>query len=63
MLAQKKGEEYDYDIKLELSPDNNQLFNEGKYYPMFKPLDKQDLLKNMAVFIMLFIYISIICLA
>ena len=63
MLAQKNGGEYDYDIKLELSSDNNQLFNEWKYYPMFKPLDKQDLLKNMAVFIMLFIYIAIICLA
>lgn len=63
MLAQKKGEDYSYDFKLELSPDDNQLFNEWKYYPMFKPLDQQDLLKNMAVFIMLFTYIAIICLA
>lgn len=63
MLAQKKGEDYSYNIKLELSPDNNQLFDEWKYYPIFKPLDKQDLFKNMAVFFMLFTYIAIICLA
>lgn len=63
MLADKKGEKYWSDTKLELSPDNTQLFTKWRYYPMFKPLDKQDLLKNMAVFIMLFTYIAIICLA
>lgn len=62
MLANKKGEEYWYGNKLELSPDDTQLFMEWKYYPMFKPLDSQDMLKNLAVFLMLFTYISIICL-
>ncbi|MEG2788563.1 MAG: FtsX-like permease family protein [Romboutsia sp.] len=63
MRAKENGEEYWYGDKLELSEDNNQLFMEWKYYPMFKPLDQQDLLKNTAVFIMLFTYIAIICLA
>lgn len=63
MLSNEKGEEYWYDTKLDISPDNTQLFNEWKYYPMFKPLDSQDILKNMAVFIMLFTYIAIICFA
>ena len=63
MIAEKNGKEYWYGNKLELSEDDSQLFMEWKYYPMFKPLDQQDLLKNMAVFIMLFTYIAIICLA
>lgn len=64
MVANENGKEYWYsDTKVDLSPDNTQLFNNWKYYPMFKPLDSQDTLKNMAVFIMLFTYIAIICLA
>lgn len=63
-VANENGKEYWYaDVKLDLSSDNTQLFNEWKYYPMFKPLDSQDTVKNMAVFIMLFTYIAIICLA
>lgn len=63
MIAYQKGEEYWYDTKLNLSPEDTQLFMEWKYYPMFKPLDSQDILKNMAVFLMLFTYIAVICLA
>ncbi|MGL4912119.1 MAG: FtsX-like permease family protein [Romboutsia sp.] len=64
MVANENGKEYWYsDTNVDLSPDNTQLFNEWKYYPMFKPLDSQDTFKNMAVFIMLFTYIAIICLA
>lgn len=60
--AEKAGkpinpEEY----SLELSPDNNQLSLQWDYYPAFSVLQTQDLFKNMAVYLMLFIYISIIC--
>lgn len=49
--------------RLELSPDNSQLFAFWKYYPAFKVLQRQDTIKNMAVFLMLFVYIGIICYA
>lgn len=62
-LAKEKGEEYYYGTKIDLSPENTQLFRDWAYYPNFKPLDSQDILKNMAVFLMLFTYISIICFA
>lgn len=62
--AQENGEEYWADkYVIELSPDNNQLFYDWKYYPQFNVLNSQDLVKNMAVFLMLFIYIAIICFA
>lgn len=62
-LAKEKGEEYYSGTKIDLSPENTQLFTDWAYYPNFKPLDSQDILKNMAVFLMLFTYISIICFA
>jgi len=63
-LAMKNGEEYWADsYKVDLSVDNNQLFNDWKYYPQFNVLNSQDLVKNFAVFLMLFIYIAIICFA
>ncbi|MDO4542429.1 MAG: ABC transporter permease, partial [Bacillota bacterium] len=46
---------------VDLSLDNNQLYLEWDYYPAFSVLEKQDLLKNIGVFLMLFVYISIIC--
>lgn len=48
---------------LKLEPDNNQLYLNWKYYPNFKILQSQDMIKNMAVFLMLFIYVAIICFA
>lgn len=61
-LAEEKGEEYCYAKgHVELSPDNNQLYQDWKYYPSFGVLDRQDLIKNVSVFLMLFIYITIIC--
>lgn len=68
--AEEKGEVYFMDItnppgegSLELSPMNSQLSISWKYYPYFKVLMKQDTMKNMAVFLMLFVYIGIICFA
>lgn len=58
----KLEKEYNYlEQHVELSPDNTQLFLDWKYYPSFGVLDRQDLMKNMAVFLMLFIYIAIVC--
>lgn len=48
---------------LELSANNSQLGFSWKYYPDFKILKDQDLMKNMAVMLMLFVYIAVICLA
>lgn len=48
---------------LELSPYNAQLSVLWKYYPVFKVLQSQDTIKNMAVFLMLFVYIGVICYA
>lgn len=48
---------------LDLSSDNSQLGFTWKYYPDFKILKDQDLMKNMAVMLMLFVYIAVICLA
>lgn len=58
---EEQREEYKKHHHVELSPSNTQLFKDWKYYPSFTVLDRQDLLKNMAVFLMLFIFISIIC--
>ncbi len=48
---------------LMLSKDNSQLSMRWRYYPDFKILKEQDMMKNVAVMLMLFIYIAIICLA
>jgi uncharacterized membrane protein (UPF0182 family) len=38
-------------------------FTEWRYYPMFRVLDDRDFVFNIAVFLMSFIFISIICFA
>lgn len=62
--AEENGEDYfaDSDFQ-ELSTDNNQLATYWKYYPAISVLQKQDMIKNAAVFLMLFLYISLICFA
>ncbi|WP_343250552.1 ABC transporter permease [Diplocloster hominis] len=49
------------DRSIELAPDNPELTRSWAYYPLFKPLQSQDYMKNMAVFFMLFVYIAVIC--
>lgn len=68
MKAQKNQETYFVDEEfpkgkgaIELSTDNGMLSMYWKYYPAFKPLMDQDLLKSSAVFLMLFVYIALIC--
>jgi len=63
-LSEEKGEKYwADDYKVDLSVDNSQLFLDWKYYPRFNVVNSQDLIKNLAVALMLFIYIAIICFA
>lgn len=57
------GDKYYADQHVKLSTDNNQLYLDWKYYPSFGVLDRQDVMKNMAVYLMLFIYIAIVCFA
>lgn len=60
-VADEKGITYEYQ-EVELTPDNYQLYLDWKYYPTFKVLNKQDMLPNLAVYLLMFVYITIICL-
>jgi hypothetical protein len=61
-IADENGEVYYADgYMVDLSIDNARLFTDWKYYPSFNVVSKQDLIRNMAVYLMMFIYISIIC--
>lgn len=60
-LALEKGQDYLEDEPVDLSSHNNRLFSDWKYYPSFGVLYRQDLMKNMAVFFMLFVYIALVC--
>lgn len=48
---------------LKMDPENNSLSTSWRYYPQFRILIDQDLMKNMSVYLMLFIYIAIVCLS
>lgn len=48
----------DYD-----KPDSTEFCTSWKYMPQFKILDETELVKTMAVFLMLFIFIAIVCFA
>lgn len=48
---------------LRMEPENSMLSTFWRYYPRFKVLLDQDMMKNMSVYIMLFFYIAIVCLA
>ncbi|MBO1306044.1 ABC transporter permease [Enterococcus sp. 669A] len=61
--AKLAGEHYDGDIVMELDTSNPDLRNYWKYYPSIKTVMKQNFLRDMAVFFLLFVYVAIICLA
>lgn len=63
-VSKENGVEYwPNEYNVELDPNSTELFLDWKYYPKFRILNQQNLVKNMAVFLMLFIFISIICFA
>ena len=73
MLADKAGEDYFFDRE-HLKENGYELIDYGqrdssafrmqwKYMPQFRVLDKVDFIKTTAVFLMLFVFIAIICFA
>ncbi len=48
---------------LEMDTENSELTRYWRYYPEFKILTKNDMVTNYSVFIMMFVYITIICFA
>ena len=73
MLAEEAGESYDFDreniaaygfpvIQRE-NRDSTEFRNYWLYMPQFRVLDQNDFVTTMAVFLMLFIFISLICFA
>ena len=57
-------EEYPPDEgNLEMNPKNSMLSTSWRYYPQFRILTDQDMMKNMSVYLMLFVYIAVVCLA
>ena len=68
ITAEKTGEVYwgdtDESTKISYSQrESSQFKMYWKYAPKFRVLDKNDLLKTYAVFMMLFVFISIVCFA
>lgn len=71
--SEQKGEPYLFDNEnlaangfepIEYSQKESSSFRmDWKYMPKFRVLDKADFVKNMAVFLMLFIFIAIVCFA
>lgn len=73
MLAVQAGEPYNYDNEVLPTigyspltydkPDSNEFRLGWAYMPQFGVMDKTDLLQTMAVFLMLFIFVAMICFA
>ncbi len=72
LIAERDGERYPYNREnlaemfgeqpLEPNDRNSSSFrNYWKYMPLFRVLDRNDFVRNMAVFLMLFIFIAIVC--
>ena len=73
MLAEAAGESYDFDreniaaygfpVMQRENRDSTEFRNYWLYMPQFRVLDQNDFVTTMAVFLMLFIFISLICFA
>ena len=59
----EEGKTYHYGYQLVMSPDNVELYNTWKYYPTFKVIYASALLKDYGIIMLLFLYVSVICLA
>lgn len=62
-LAEKQGEEYDYAIKPDYSADSSDLLSDWKYAPQLNIIIKQDYMQLIGIYVMLCLYIFIICLS
>ena len=56
-------EERGYDTIHYSDPDSSQFRTDWKYMPQFTILDQTELVKTMAVFLMLFVFIALVCFA
>ena len=56
-------EERGYDTIHYSAPDSSQFRTDWKYMPQFTILDQTELVKTMAVFLMLFVFIALVCFA
>ncbi len=56
-------EERGYDTIHYSDPDSSQFRTDWKYMPQFAILDQTELVKTMAVFLMLFVFIALVCFA
>jgi hypothetical protein len=67
MKAEENGEAYygDYipEMRIDYADRQSAAFTDWRYYPMFRILDNRDFVFNIAVFLISFIFISIICFA
>ncbi|MHB8126224.1 MAG: FtsX-like permease family protein, partial [Desulfitobacteriaceae bacterium] len=66
--ANEQGEEYRADIDQDMQVDyakrdSSEFYLYWEYTPQFRVLDKNDFVLNLAVFLMLFVFIAIICFA
>ena len=72
-LTEETGEAYDYDREIPAAHgfpvieredrDSSEFRNYWLYMPQFRVLDQNDFVTTMAVFLMLFIFIALICFA
>lgn len=67
IASQEKGETYwgDTDEMTQISfqaPDSSDFRSGWVYMPLFRMLDQQDFLRTFAVFLMMFLFIAIVCL-
>ncbi|MCI8645501.1 MAG: hypothetical protein HFE76_01620 [Firmicutes bacterium] len=58
-----QGNEYDYAGKVRYDPANSVKEADWQYEPLFLPLKEAGGMKRYAVYLLLFVYVSIICLA
>lgn len=71
LLAEKAGESYDFDrqnvaaydfpVMKREDRDSTEFRNYWLYMPQFRVLDRNDFVTTMAVFLMLFVFIALIC--
>lgn len=63
MLIRKNAEKYDIPVIDFTQPDSSAFRQNWMYMPQFRILDQADFTTNMAVFLLLFIFVAILCFA
>ena len=63
MNAEAAGINYNYSQADYSQRDSSDFYLYWRYIPMFRPMDQNDYVKNLAVYFLLFVFIAIICIA